>query len=340
LGGNIHGQEPGSLSDTGIPILCYHRILLKPASLYDLTPEQLEEELLYLKEQGYQTITASQLLAAQERRFRLPSRPIVLTFDDGHKSHYRFVLPLLKKYGFSATFFIYTAVIAEASAEQLTWDELREMAAAGMDIESHSMTHTYLSKQRPNEAYSAYLQRLDQELIGSRELLQNRLGRPVELLAYPYGWFNKSVEIMAVKAGYRGLFTVNWGNNFPDENPLRFKRRVLGNTTSRAEFEEILTARPLRIEALEPLELATVSQPPALRFRLNGGPLELVKIRVRDYQAALFPVDDGIYTFHGIETLPSGYQMVIVRGYGPENRFYLGSWGFEYYASSEAATKK
>jgi peptidoglycan/xylan/chitin deacetylase (PgdA/CDA1 family) len=237
-GGAIHGQEPLSFADTSIPILCYHRILLRPASSYDLTPKKLEEQLLYLKEQGYQTITASQLLAAQKRRPRPLSRPVVLTFDDGHKSHYQFVLPLLKKYGFTATFFIYPAVIAETSAEQLTWNELREMAAAGMDIESHSMTHTYLSKQRPNEEYSAYLERLDQELAGSKEVLQNRLGRPVELLAYPYGWFNKSVEIAAVKAGYKGLFTVNWGNNFPDENPLRFKRRVLGNTINQAEFED------------------------------------------------------------------------------------------------------
>jgi hypothetical protein len=96
----------------------------------------------------------------------------------------------------------------------------------------------------------------------------------------------------------------------------------------------------LRIEALEPQDLETVVQLPALRFRLNGGPLELVKIRLRDYQAALFPVDDGIYTFYGIETLPQGYQMVIVRGYDQENRLYLGSWGFEYRGSNPFVSSK
>jgi hypothetical protein len=209
-----------------------------------------------------------------------------------------------------------------------------------MDIQSHSMTHSYLSKQRPNEEYYTYLQRLDQELTVSRELIQNRLGRPVELLAYPYGWFNKSVEVMAVKAGYRGLFTVNWGNNLPDENPLRFKRRVLGNTITINELQEILTTRPLQIEPLEPQDMATIFQPPALRFRLSGKPLELVKIKIRDYQAALFPVDGGVYTFHGIELLPPGYQMVIVHGYDAENHAYLSSWGFEYRTPSAAAASQ
>ena len=119
------------------------------------------------------------------RRF-FPKKPIVLTFDDGNKSHYTWVFPLLKKYGFAATFFIYPNAVKETSKVYLTWPELKEIAAAGFDIESHSMSHPFLTRSNiPTGDNTPYLKWLNHELFDSKTLLENKLGKKVTLLAYP-----------------------------------------------------------------------------------------------------------------------------------------------------------
>ena len=313
-----------------IPVLIYHRVINKPTSSYDLTPEQLEAQLQFLTKQGFQTITAAQYLEFQKDPAGFPSKPVILSFDDGHLSHYMQVFPLLKKYGFTATFFVYPQVVSNASNTQITWDELKEMAAAGMDIESHTMTHPFLTKKRLEEDHQAYLKRLDHELRDSRLLIEEKLGRRVMLLAYPYGWFNTIVEERAVQAGYTGIFTVNWGNNLVNENPLRVKRRVMESGIDLAELESILTARPLKIEIFNPGDASIKGAAPTILFKQLDGNLEAIDLRIRSYKLTLTPDKKGYFLFGGLTDLSPGYHMIIIKGYDVYNHFYLGSWGFDY----------
>jgi poly-beta-1,6-N-acetyl-D-glucosamine N-deacetylase len=126
-----------------IPILCYHRVNPKIKNIFDLTPEMLEEQLQFFKENDYHPITALQYFKSQGHPEYLPDKPVVLTFDDGNKDHYQYVFPLLQQYGFQATFFIYPAMVFEKSDYFITWDELSEMVKAGMDIESHTFSHRF-----------------------------------------------------------------------------------------------------------------------------------------------------------------------------------------------------
>ncbi|HYH01486.1 MAG TPA: polysaccharide deacetylase family protein, partial [Bacillota bacterium] len=176
-----------------VPIVTYHRVLEIPSNELDITPARLEEHFRFFRENGYHPITASQLLDWQKYPDMLPDKPLVITFDDGPKSNYTKVFPLLKKFGWAATFFVYPKVIAEQSVTQLTWEELQEMAAAGMDIQSHTLTHPYLSKVSASGSENYFIW-LDRELRESKRIIETRLHRKVDLLAYPYGWYNQLVE--------------------------------------------------------------------------------------------------------------------------------------------------
>lgn len=313
-----------------IPILIYHRVLPKASNHYDYTPELLEEHLRFFKENGYTPITALDLLEMLEQPEQLPQRPVVLTFDDGHKSHYTEVFPLLKKYGYQATFFVYTNVIAEKSEKQLTWDDLRVMRQSGMDIESHTKSHPHLTQILKDESQQAYLKRLSLELQDSKLILEKHLQQKVDLLAYPYGWYNKTIETLAVQAGYRGIFTVNWGANLPTDNPLRIKRRVMENTMSREDLKTLLAASRRPIQIIYPEDAATFAEAPEIKFKITDSSTDTVEIKVRSVIDKISQNKEGFFTWPGLKELSPGYHMIVIKGFDKENQPFIHSWGFDY----------
>lgn len=323
-------ETEGQAGPVIIPVLTYHRIIPKVANIYDYTPEQFEEHLRYLRDNDYTPITALQMVELMDNPEQLPPKPVVLTFDDGHKSHYTEVYPLLKKYGFKGTFFIYTGVIAAKSEKQLTWNELREMREHGMDIQSHTKSHPYLTRILKNENEQAYQKRLIRELQESKLIIEEQLQQKVELLAYPYGWFNQAIENLAVQAGYRGIFTVNWGVNLPTDNPSRLKRRVMENTMSKKDLENILTARPLPVEVINPEDAGIFTKAPEIKFRIVGLQTDEVEIKVRSLVDKISRNQDDVFVWSGLKKLTPGYHMIVIKGYDQENRPFIYSWGFDY----------
>lgn len=317
-------------SDVFIPVLTYHRILNKVKSPFDLTPGQLDAEFRYFKQNGYHPITAAQMIAFMGNPSRFPVKPIVLTFDDGHISHYTKVYPLLKKYGFNATFFVYPNLIVKKSKLLLTWDELSEMARAGEDIESHTLSHPYLTDRGQYKSQSAYMAWLDNELAGSRRIIQNAMRKPVNFLAYPYGWFNATVETEAQKAGYQAMFTVNWGNNPIDVNPLRIKRHVMSNRITQSDLERIVTARPLKLQIISPADTSIVTQSPVIQFKLANPGIQAVEVDLRLNRYVVKPDSRGVYTVKSPAGMKRGYYMIILKAYDRQINYYLDSWGFDY----------
>ena len=120
-----------------------------------VSPELFEQHLAYLKEQGYQTISLDDLTYSLALGRPLPSgeKPILITFDDGYLDNYQNAFPLLQKYGFTGVFFVVTELAERASAGMIapdglryadaymTWDQLRAMTAAGMEVECHARVH-------------------------------------------------------------------------------------------------------------------------------------------------------------------------------------------------------
>ena len=212
-----------------VPILMYHHLRTLEPSIKDrlardlsLPPEEFEYQLRYLKEKGFSSVSMDDLWLSLEGRKRLPPRPVVFTFDDGYRNGYLFAYPLLTRYGFAGTFFVVTDLVDRD--EYLTWGQLREMVAAGMEVGSHTVSHADLARVDP-------LLR-DRELNRSKQVLEEELGIPVRSLAYPGGSFDREVAAAARRAGYMTAVTTEYGAIHERGKTMEMSRiRIRGTDT-------------------------------------------------------------------------------------------------------------
>jgi len=170
------------------------------------TDADFSRQLAYLSCAGYASVTLSQLFDGIYNGAPLPSKPVVITFDDGYADAFTDAFPLLRQHGFGGTFSIVTAFVGQSG--YLTWDQVQEMSRSSMEIASHSVSHTNLDKA-PDDVVRA-------ELAESKRVLEEKIGRPVEFFTYPSGepFFRGTVERqrqvveMVREAGYRGALAV------------------------------------------------------------------------------------------------------------------------------------
>ena len=230
-----------------VPILCYHRFGNHCESVLCVPEDVFDRQMRYLKENGYRVISPQQLLAFLEYRQPLPRKSVMITVDDGYSSFYTVAYPILKKYGFTATLFIYTNFVG-VSSKALSWDQLRELKANGFTIGSHSIAHSDLSKKDDNETDEAYLQRLQYEIADSKKILDTKLSQDTMFFAYPFGRVNDAAMLAAHKAGYKLAVTVQRGGNPFFSNPYTLQRdqilkRDMSTFVSRLKIFQPLSLR-------------------------------------------------------------------------------------------------
>lgn len=190
-----------------VPILIYHHIgplhatATKNLKAFSVDTKMFEKHLTYLQSKGYAAISYGQLDDYLLYGAKLPAKPVIISFDDGWENQYTYALPLLLKYGFTATFFIPTEIIGHRHL--LSWAEIKELDRAGMVIGSHTETHPFLNKI-PDE-------QLKKEVMESKKILEDGLGKPVYDFAYPYGKYDDRVIQVAEAAGYRTARTTDSG---------------------------------------------------------------------------------------------------------------------------------
>ena len=206
-------------------IFCYHRLVDKiryPGT--EITPAAFEAEMKELKDRGITVISMQDLLAWKRGEKSIPPRSAVVSFDDGWKSQYEVAWPIMKKLGYTFTMFIYTEGVRGGlfgGGEAITWEQLADMRDNGIDIQAHSATHQDLreghpvtvrqpdgKKERKKLSGPEYEQFLQNELVGCKQLLEQRLGIKVNCFAVPYGFYNEHVKEIARNAGYDAMFTV------------------------------------------------------------------------------------------------------------------------------------
>ena len=217
-------------------IFCYHRLVDKiryPGT--EITPAAFEAEMKQLKDAGITVISMQDLLAWKRGDKNIPPRCAVVTFDDGWKSQYEVAWPLMKKYGYPFTMFIYTEGVRGGSlggGEAITWEQLADMRDNGVDIEAHSATHQDLreghtimianpggKKTRTKLTGPQYEQWVQNEVVGCKQLLEQRLGIKVNCFAVPFGNYNEHVKELARNSGYEAMFTV-YGQPITFTSPL------------------------------------------------------------------------------------------------------------------------
>jgi peptidoglycan/xylan/chitin deacetylase (PgdA/CDA1 family) len=215
------------------PILVYH--IVRPSYPNDsqairtiaLTPETFDAEMNYLKITGYHVVRFSDLEAYFGNDASLPQNPIIISFDDGWSDQFTYAFPILKKYNYPATFFVFTNVIGRRGF--LSWDDLRQLLAAGMTVGDHTRSHPYLTSIT-NSAV------LWDEIYGSKLLLEQQLGVPIYEFAYPFGIYNSTISALVEKAGYRSAR----GDYFSREQAANklYELSAMNAPTTTALFEE------------------------------------------------------------------------------------------------------
>lgn len=231
-----------AVAQVQVPVLMYHEIadITATTSRLAVPPEAFADQMAYLHDAGFTAITAGALsatLAGGAGDVELPSRPVVVSFDDGYGDFYSAALPLLKQYGLTATVFQTTGLVGVegAAKRMLNWRELAEITEAGIEVGAHTCKHPQLD-QLPDHL-------LREELYASKSLLEDKLGMAVPGLAYPFGYSNEKVRQVAREGGYAYAYAV--GNAMTTSSADRYDlpRLTVRRATTMDSFRTMVNGR-------------------------------------------------------------------------------------------------
>lgn len=219
-----------------IPILIYHAIETpdnpikldsKGELVYVINSNDFTQQMKYLRDNEYQVVLLDDYVNHKEE---LADNALIITYDDGHITNYTVAFPILQEFGIKAAFFI--TIKNMNAAEGLKADQLREMAKYGMSIQSHTMTHPFLS-DLPS-------QKIREELWESKKILEDELSQPVDYLALPGGRYNSKVREIAIEVGYKAICTSIIGYNNINSDLYHLKRWSIMRNNDISDFRAII----------------------------------------------------------------------------------------------------
>ena len=199
-------QAPGPDS-VNVPILTYHYIRVNPDTrdrlgfALSVTPADFNAQMDWLAANGFHPVTPADLDAYLSGTRGLPSRPVILSFDDGYADFYNSALPILRAHDFTAVSYIISGFIGRPG--YMTAAQIVEADRDGIEIGSHSVDHANLARSSPGNVQF--------ELVASKQALEQLLGHPVNAFCYPSGQFNSGVVAAVQAAGYRDATTTAFG---------------------------------------------------------------------------------------------------------------------------------
>jgi peptidoglycan/xylan/chitin deacetylase (PgdA/CDA1 family) len=208
-----------------IPILCYHRFGANRSAM-TVTPSNFEVQMDYLAKNGYHVISMAQLTGFLEGKEPLPKKAVVITIDDGYRSTYQVAYPVLKKYNFPATVYLYSDFVGASDA--LTWPQMQEMVKSGLiEIQPHSKTHANLTLRLAGENDARYVERMKREVDAPIAVIKERLSLNTLSYAYPYGDVNDVVADLLTRQNVRMGVTVTAGGNGFFSYPFMLRRTMI-----------------------------------------------------------------------------------------------------------------
>lgn len=230
------GLEPAAQ----VPILLYHRVAPTVTDSMTVSERVFEAQMALIQAGGYHVIALRSLVDAVLNKQALPLHSIVITADDGHESIYSEMVPRWKKYGFPATLFIYPSAISNAKWA-MTWPQLVELNASGLcDIQSHTYWHPNFNIEKKRLTAKAYQEFVDWQFEQSKKTLEQKLGKRIDLLAWPFGIYDDWLMDEAGQAGYRAAFTIERRSVRSSDRPMALPRFLITDSLRGAAFQKLL----------------------------------------------------------------------------------------------------
>ncbi|WP_377640277.1 polysaccharide deacetylase family protein [Oryzobacter terrae] len=225
----------------GVPVLMYHLVSDEPVpasfSRWRVTPQVFRRQVETLRRLRFSTVTAGDLDRALRGERPLPPRPVHITFDDGYVDCLRHAAPILQGAGMTATMYVVAGLVggrsrwmADEGVDLPLLDRagLRELEQAGVECQSHSLTHPRLATRPDAEVAD--------ELVRSREVLEDVTGHPVTSLAYPHGSYDDRVRAIAGESGYTTAYTTQPGKALGSDDLLALPRVKVDGRDRHATF--------------------------------------------------------------------------------------------------------
>lgn len=228
-------------ADINIPILCYHNFNPTTPGSMNLTPKKLEAQIKWIKDNGFTIIPLKEAVEyLQGKRDSLPPKPVVITVDDGWQSAYTYLLPIVEKYKFPVTLFIYPETISQGK-NAMTWDELKKLQQTGFfDIQGHTYWHPNFKQEKKKLSSAEYEKFVKKQLVDSKKILEDKLGIKVTLLAWPFGIYDDYLKQEAANAGYDMAFSIDAVTANRNFNPMAQPRFMIIDGLSTKTFEAIV----------------------------------------------------------------------------------------------------
>lgn len=227
---NRFENEKLTSENIGVPVLYYHSVNENADNEVTITPEMLKEQLNYINDNDYVTITIKELYDYLKNNQPIPEKSIVITFDDGYMNNYTEAFPILKEMNMKATIFCVGNSLD--GSYYLSKDAIKEMSDYGIDIESHTVNHLHLDTLSYNDQVS--------ELKRSKEILENITGKEVLSIAYPFGDYNDDTLRAVKDAGYKLAFTTNLGLSDRNDNIFELDRIYISSYYDMNTFKNLL----------------------------------------------------------------------------------------------------
>jgi peptidoglycan/xylan/chitin deacetylase (PgdA/CDA1 family) len=226
-----------------VPVLMYHHINPHRGDIVTVTPEVFEAQMKYLADEGYRTLKLDELVSFIMGELTPDSKSVVVTFDDGWLDNYIYAYPVLRKYKINTAIFLITDRVEKASenintiTEQIPshneskefivkgdahkvvmgWKLIKEMQQSGIiEFYPHTKSHKRCGELKDYE--------LLDEMRGSKDMIERRLGLPLPYFCWPYGSYNEDSIKAAIDAGFKALFTTDDGFTEQGSDPFRIKR--------------------------------------------------------------------------------------------------------------------
>ena len=234
----------GPASAEGVPILTYHRfdpVQAKATTI--VTDAVFASQMDWLDAHHVRVAPLREVLTIAHGS--PPTQPtVVITADDGWKTVYTDMYPIILRHRFPITLFINPPMIGQGSA-YLTWPMIGEMVKSGLvDVQPHTLTHPNFNVERQKRDPAAYQAYLEHEIAGSRTEITQRLGLPADLLAWPFGIHDPTLEAAARKAGYVAAFALGSRALLPGDPDMALPRYQIYDTDRDSRFGWIVEGHP------------------------------------------------------------------------------------------------
>jgi len=229
---------PVPVSERGfVPVLCYHHIRdwekadTEEDRAYIVPPKKLEAELKYLHDNGYHPVVSQQVYDYYASGVPLPDKPVMLSFDDNDDNQYTNAVPLLKKYGFTATFFIMTVSIDREN--YMTAEQIKDLDKQGFDVQPHTWDHHMVTEYKTDADWQ-------KQIVEPKKTIEEMLGHPTPFFAYPFGVYDAASAEKLKQYGYKGAFRLRDVQDKATDPLFAIKRYIANSYWTIDQFKLVL----------------------------------------------------------------------------------------------------